>query len=135
MNRRTFTVGIGALMAGACAGRAPESTASTSQRRSVRDDLVFITRDGFVNTPDLLLNLDDALRGLGLALDYEVVDLGKRPKSDPGRGYPTPTMSTGIAISLRCRRPYRRTRSRAVYRGGVPPVEEIQRKLKQAIGL
>ena len=92
MNRRTFTVGIGVLMAGACARRAPESTASTSQRRSVRGDLVFITRDGCVNTPDMLLNLDDALRGLGLALDYEVVDLGKLTKTDARTGYPTPTV-------------------------------------------
>ena len=65
---------------------------STGQRRSVRGNLVFITRDGCVNTPDMLLNLDDALRGLGLALDYEVVDLGKLPKSDARTGYPTPTI-------------------------------------------
>jgi hypothetical protein len=65
---------------------------STSQRQSVRGDLVFITRDGCVNTPDMLLNLDDALRGLGLALDYEVVNLGKLAASDPRTGYPTPTV-------------------------------------------
>src|SRR5215831_7817274 len=92
MNRCSFTLGFGALVASACARRASESSVSNGQRRSVRDDLVFITRDGFVNTPDLLLNLDDALRGLGLALDYEVVDLGKRPKSDARTGYPTPTV-------------------------------------------
>ena len=51
---------------------------------------MFITRDGCVNTPDMLLNLDDALRGLRLALDYEVIDLGKLPKTDPRTGYPTP---------------------------------------------
>jgi len=65
---------------------------SGGHRRSVRGDLVFITRDGCVNTPDMLLNLDDALRGLGLALDYEVVDLGKVAKSDARIGYPTPTI-------------------------------------------
>ena len=43
-------------------------------------------------TPDMLLNLDDALRGLGLALDYEVVNLGKLAASDPRTGYPTPTV-------------------------------------------
>jgi len=53
---------------------------------------VFITRDGCVNTPDMLLNLDDALRGLRLALDYEVIDLGKLPKTDARTGYPTPTI-------------------------------------------
>src|SRR5436309_12927175 len=92
MNRRAFTIGFGALVAGACARRASESTVSNGQRRSVRGDLVFITRDGCVNTLDMLLNLDDALRGLGLPLDYEVVDLGKLPKSDPRTGYSTPTV-------------------------------------------
>jgi hypothetical protein len=65
---------------------------SSGKRRSLRGDLVFITRDGCVNTPDMLLNVDDALRGLGLALDYEVVDLGKLEKSDARTGYPTPTI-------------------------------------------
>ena len=92
MNRRAFTLGLGTFVAGACIRRAPASTKSNGQIRSVRGDLVFITREGCVNTPDMLLNLDDALRGLGLALDYEVVDLGKLPKSDPRTGYPTPTM-------------------------------------------
>src|SRR5262245_35777718 len=82
MNRRAFTIGLAALGAGACAGRTPKSTASNAQRRSVRGDLVFITREGCVNTPDMLLNLDEALRALGLALDHEVVDLGKLPKND-----------------------------------------------------
>ena|SRR6516164_4511022 len=92
MNRRSFTIAFGAFVAGACARRAPESTASGSQRRSVRRDLVFITRDDCVNTPDMRVNLDDALRGLGLALDYEMVDLGKLPRTDARTGYPTPTI-------------------------------------------
>jgi hypothetical protein len=37
-------------------------------------------------------NLDDALRSLKLALDYEVVNLGTLTKSDPRTGYPTPTV-------------------------------------------
>jgi hypothetical protein len=92
MKRRSFTIGFGALLAGACGRRPSDSSVSTGQRRSVRGNLVFITRDGCVNTPDVLLSLDDALRGLGLALDYEVVDLGKLPKSDARTGYPTPTV-------------------------------------------
>ena len=58
----------------------------------MRADLTFITRDGCVNTPDMFNNLDDALRGLGLALDYQVVNLGTLPKTDPRTGYPTPTV-------------------------------------------
>jgi len=92
MNRRAFTIGFGALVAGACTRRTPQSTASNAQRRSIRGDFVFVTRDGCVNTPDMLLNLDDALRALGLALDYDVVDLGKLPKTDARTGYPTPTV-------------------------------------------
>jgi len=37
-------------------------------------------------------NVDDALRGLGLALDYQVVNLGELPKRDPRVGYSTPTV-------------------------------------------
>ena len=56
------------------------------------NDLVFLTRDGCVNTPDMLINLDDALRGLGLALDYPVVNLASLAETDPRIGYPTPTV-------------------------------------------
>ena len=37
-------------------------------------------------------NLDDALRRLGLGLDYEVVNLGTLSTTDPRTGYPTPTV-------------------------------------------
>ena len=58
----------------------------------MRDDLVFVTREGCVNTPDMLLNLDDALRALHLPLDYQVVDLKTLRPTDPRVGYPTPTV-------------------------------------------
>jgi len=35
----------------------------------MRADLTFLTRDECVNSPDMFNNVDDALRGLGLALD------------------------------------------------------------------
>ena len=54
--------------------------------------LVFLTRDGCVNTPDMLNNVDDALRALGLALDYAVIDLASLPANDARRGYPIPTV-------------------------------------------
>src|SRR6266699_3552354 len=92
MNRRSFAIVLGTLMASACRKLTPQATASTTQRRSMRADLAFITRDGCVNTPDMFNNLDDALRGLGLALDYQVVNLGKLPKTDRRTGYPTPTV-------------------------------------------
>jgi hypothetical protein len=92
MNRRTFAIACGSLLASACGKQIPESTASTRRPRSMRADLVFVTRDGCVNSPDMFNNLDDALRALGLALDYQVVNLGKLPKTDPRIGYPTPTV-------------------------------------------
>ena len=58
----------------------------------MKSDLVFLTRDGCVNTPDMLNNLDAALRSLGLALDYPTVNLASLPATDPRVGYPTPTV-------------------------------------------
>ena len=92
MNRRSFAIVFGTLVASACRKPTPQATASISQRRSMRSDLTFITRDECVNTPDMFNNLDDALRGLGLALDYQVVNLGKLPRTDRRTGYPTPTV-------------------------------------------
>jgi len=55
-------------------------------------DLVFLTRDGCVNTPDMVVNLDDALTTLGLPKDYQFIDIGTLPKTDTRTGYPTPTV-------------------------------------------
>jgi hypothetical protein len=92
MNRRTFAIGIGALMAGACREHTPQPVLSQSGRRSMREALTFLTRDGCVNTPDMLTNLDAALKALGLALDYQVVNIGTLAKTDSRTGYPTPTV-------------------------------------------
>src|SRR5216684_3266584 len=92
MNRRSFAAVFGTLMASACRKPTPSATASIARPRSMRADLTFITRDECVNSPDMFNNLDDALRGLGLALDYQVVNLGKLRKTDLRTGYPTPTV-------------------------------------------
>ena len=55
-------------------------------------DLTFLTRDGCVNTPDMVNNLDDALTALKLPKDYQFLDIGKLPKDDPRTGYPTLTI-------------------------------------------
>jgi len=55
-------------------------------------DLVFLSRDGCVNTPAMVNNLDDALAALKLPKDYQFIDIGKLPKDDPRTGYPTPTI-------------------------------------------
>ena len=51
-------------------------------------DLVFLTRDGCVNTPDMVKRLDDALKALSWPTDYQYIDIGKLPKKDARTGYP-----------------------------------------------
>ena len=63
-----------------------------ADKPSVKTDLVFLTRDGCVNTPDMVNNLDDALRSMGFKLDYQYLDIGKLPAKDARTGYPTPTV-------------------------------------------
>lgn len=58
----------------------------------MKSELVFLTREGCVHTPDMRNNLDEALRALGLTLDYKVIDLASLPESDARRGYPTPSV-------------------------------------------
>ena len=68
------------------------TSGATSAQKSLKDDLVFLTRDGCVNTPDMLVNLDAALKALGLPTDYQYLDIGKLPRRDSRTGYPTPTV-------------------------------------------
>jgi hypothetical protein len=67
------------------------SMAAGQSLRSMQD-LTFLTRDGCVNTSDMLANLDDALIGLKWRRNYAYVDIGKLPKDDVRTGYPTPTL-------------------------------------------
>ena len=54
-------------------------------------DLVFLTREGCVQTDSMRARLDEALTALRLPTVYGVVDVGALPDSDP-RGYGTPTV-------------------------------------------
>ena len=45
-----------------------------------------------MNTTVMRRNLDEALKALGLAAGYEVVDQDTLPETDVRRGYPTPTL-------------------------------------------
>jgi hypothetical protein len=66
-------------------------TAKPAPMKTLKD-LVFLTRDGCVNTPEMRVNLDDALRSLGWPMDYGYTDIGTLPKTDVRTGYPTPTL-------------------------------------------
>jgi hypothetical protein len=61
------------------------------ERFSVRD-LVFLTRDGCVNTSRMRFNLDQALKSLALPTSFEFIDADKLEPTDRRRGYGTPTI-------------------------------------------
>ena len=61
------------------------------ERLFVRD-LVFLTRDGCVNTARMRSSLDQALKSLALTTNYELIDVDKLEPSDRRRGYGTPTV-------------------------------------------
>jgi hypothetical protein len=87
-------------------------------------DLTFLTRDGCVNTPDMLNNVDDALSALKLPHDYQFIDIGKLPIRDVRTGYPAPTLimrltrhwpgRKSVAATLRAIPPTRRSQCRVV---------------------
>jgi hypothetical protein len=54
--------------------------------------LVFLTRDGCVNTATMRARLDEALDRIGAAKDYAVIDADTLSDSDARRGYGTPTV-------------------------------------------
>jgi hypothetical protein len=55
-------------------------------------ELVFLTREGCVNTTTMRARLDEALQAAGLTVDYAVIDAGTLADSDPRGGYGTPTI-------------------------------------------
>ncbi len=55
-------------------------------------DLVFLTRDGCVNTETMRANLDEALSMLGWSKDYQFIDADTLQRTDPRGGYGTPTV-------------------------------------------
>jgi len=66
--------------------------AAVPQTQRSTKDLVFLTRDGCVNTPDMQNNLEDALIRLKWRRDYQIINLAALKKDDPRIGYPTPTI-------------------------------------------
>ena len=68
------------------------ASASAAKAPTKMKALVFLTRDGCVNTPDMVNNLEDALKALGWSNDYQYINIGKLKKTDPRTGYPTPTL-------------------------------------------
>lgn len=74
-------------MIAACTA-APQSNPAQSSMK----DLVFLTRDGCVNTVTMRTNLDEALKALQLPNDYQFIDADALLAADPRGGYGTPTV-------------------------------------------
>jgi len=56
------------------------------------DKFVFLTRQGCVNTVTMRESFDDALKAVGLPLQYQFIDADTLAPSDPRAGYGTPTV-------------------------------------------
>src|SRR5262245_30107321 len=56
------------------------------------EELMFLTRDGCVQTEAMRQNLDAALAKLGRPITYQVVEVASLPPDDVRRGYQTPTL-------------------------------------------
>jgi hypothetical protein len=59
--------------------------------------IVFLTREGCVNTDLMRTRLDEALKTLTPSHSYSLIDLDALPADDIRRGYPTPTILLGGA--------------------------------------
>ena len=63
-----------------------------SSVRAAENNLVFLTRQGCVNTVTMRERFDEALKALGLPHDYQFIDADTLAASDPRGGYGTPTI-------------------------------------------
>lgn len=68
------------------------SVAAGKDQRPPSGPLVFLTREGCVNTTTMRTRLDEALARLGAPKTYAVIDADTLADSDVRRGYGTPTV-------------------------------------------
>ncbi len=87
--RKAMLLCVVGLALGCDRSQAVQSQSMTS--KSAGADLVFLTRDGCLNTTDMRANLDTALRAMNLPTVYQLVDLGL-VAGDVRNGYGTPTV-------------------------------------------
>ena len=77
-----------AAVASTCS-RVPEQQPMNT---SSMDKFVFLTRQGCVNTVTMRERFDDALKAVGLPLQYQFIDADTLAPSDRRAGYGTPTV-------------------------------------------
>jgi len=68
------------------------TVAARQEQRVPSGPLVFLTREGCVNTTTMRTRLDEALARLGGPMTYAVIDADTLADSDVRRGYGTPTV-------------------------------------------
>lgn len=100
------------------------------------NESVFLTRDGSVNTPDMMTNMDDALSALSLPHDMQVVNIGTLPSTDVRTGYSTPTvLYRGVDLfGMPAPQPPYEVASGRIYKGGVPSTSAIEGRLRDVLG-
>jgi hypothetical protein len=74
--------------------RAADRVRHTTEARGSTLDagVVYLTREGCVNTATMRTRFDEALSALGWSKDYQVIDAATLPGTDARRGYGTPTI-------------------------------------------
>jgi hypothetical protein len=77
---------------GACCLVVLAGCASAPRVQPSSHALVFLTRDGCVNTEAMRANLEGALDALKRSRDYQLIDADTLNPTDPRRGYGTPTI-------------------------------------------
>ena len=82
---------LSTAVVGSCTGHQSRPSGE-GMRIAGSSQLVFLTRNGCVNTGLMRANVDTALKSLGMAPNYRLVDLDTLPENDPRKGYPTPTL-------------------------------------------
>ena len=88
-SRAQLSIGVAAMtLVAACSPGAKQDLGNTASVNT----LVFLTRQGCVDTVTMRANLDEALRALGLPRAYQVVDADTLAASDARGGYGTPTL-------------------------------------------
>jgi hypothetical protein len=68
------------------------TVAARQEQRTPSGPIVFLTREGCVNTATMRTRLDEALARLGAPKTYAVIDADTLADSDVRRGYGTPTV-------------------------------------------
>ena len=82
-----YLLGVNIMVAGC--STAPQQYAV---KKASVNSLVFLTRDGCVNTVTMRTSLDEALKALNLPNDYQFIDADALAPSDSRGGYGTPTV-------------------------------------------